>query len=434
MIGRHRTLAAGFLLGALALSQTVVTAPARAESTSAGTYGAAFLAVPIGARAMSTPDVVAGLRPDASMVFGNPAGPARLDNTQVFFSTATWLEELNLSAGSAVIPFDNGLSWSLGSRVLYSGGLQGLDAGGNAVEEASFYDLALSSGLSKRFDEIGFALGAGVTYLREHQPLQTGTAVVFSAGASYEYAGNRFEVMAADFGADLSYEGQKYPIDSRVVLGYGRAFNRTWGTLDVGAQLEVSRSEHKRLEIGGAYHMNRFLTVRSGVQHSFSAPSTSEMPITAGLGFHYNAFSIDYAYTAQDYFPATHTFSFNYGFGRGSHHSPGSMSSFTTPTTSSRESAPAPVAAVPSTVGSSGQSKKGSGVSYLVVAGTHGRLESARAEVRALRLLNVPAVTEKVGGTYRVLIGRYDSLEDANRAANEFLKKGHRFEVIHEQP
>jgi hypothetical protein len=430
MIGRHRTLAAGFVLGALALSQTVITPPAFAQTT-AGTYGAAFLGVPIGARAMSTPDVVAGLRPDASLVFGNLASSARVDHTQVFFSTATWLEDMNLSAGSAVIPLRSaGLTWSLGSRVLYSGGLQGFDASGNVVDESAFYDLALSTGLSKRFDSVGLAIGAGVTYVREHQPLQTGNAVLFSVGASYEYLGNRFEVHATDFGADLSFDGQTYPIDSRVIFGYGRAINRSWGSLDLGAQLEILKSEQKRFQVGGAYHINRFLTVRSGVQHSFNAPSSSEMPITAGLGFHYNAFSIDYAYTAQDYFPATHTFSFNYGFGAGAHSSADASAHTSRAATPRRNE---PVAAVPSPVGSSGQGKNAAGVSYLVVAGTHGRLESARAEVRALRLLNVPAVTEKVGNSYRVLIGRYDSLSAANKAANEFLKKGHRFEVVQEQ-
>jgi hypothetical protein len=427
MIGRHRTLAAGIVLGLSTLLLLIPVVSVKAGEADSGTFGAGFLSVPVGARSMALPDVVAGIRPDASMIFSNPSATANIQSQQVFFSTATWLEDLNLSAASLVIPTEQlGLTWSLGARVLYSGGLYGYDAGGNVVEESSFYDLAMSAGLSKRIGGTGLKLGIGTTYLREHQPVQTGTAVLMSAGASYEFGAHRIDVFAADLGTDLSYSGQNYPIDSRVGIGYGHTLNRAWGALDFGAQMVVTRSENKRVEAGGAYHANRFITIRSGVHHTFDGAPSSEMPITAGLGFNYSGFAIDYAYTSQDFFPATHTFAFTYSFGGATG---GPMGDSGSPPVTT----PSAVKTVPSTAATPTAKKKGTKVTYLIIGGIHGRLESARAEVRALRLLNVPAVVEKTGSHYRVLIGRYDSLEDANRAANGFLKKGHRFEVIHEQ-
>jgi hypothetical protein len=430
MIGRHRTIAAGIFFGMLLLSPFALLTTASADSHSSGTYGASFLRVPIGARVMAVPDVVAGMRPDASMAFSNPSLTADLTSRQVFFSTATWLEDLNLSAASAVIPVERfNLNWSMGTRLLYSGGLQGYDASGTVVEEKTFYDLAVSSGVSKRFDEIGLAVGVGATYLREQQPAQVGSGVVFTVGASYQYREHRVDVLAKDFGGEMKFDSQSYPIDSRVIVGYARNFQRAWGALDVGAQLTASKSDYKRLDVGGAYHINQYFTLRSGVHRTFNGPATSEVPITGGLGVNYSAFALDYAYTSQEFFPATHTFAVTYSFGEGMNTPP--------PGTYGSTGLPAPAKTVTTpvkTVKASAQSKdKKHAVSYLVIGGVHNRLESARAEVRALRLLNVPAVAEKTGGNFRVLVGRYNSLDDANRAANSFLKKGHRFEVIHEE-
>jgi hypothetical protein len=66
-----------------------------------------------------------------------------------------------------------------------------------------------------------------------------------------------------------------------------------------------------------------------------------------------------------------------------------------------------------------------------VVAGRHSRLESASAEVRALQLLKVPAVVQTTSGrSYRVVIARYDTLAEAQKAVKNFEKRGHRFTIV----
>lgn len=423
MLGPHRSLAVTTLLALLIL----VSVPNVHANDSVGVFGASFLSVPVGARTMALPDVVAGIRPDASVMFANPSRTSDIGSREIFFSTATWLDELNLSAASLVIPSrQHGITFSLGTRLLYSGGLQGFDTGGNVVEESSYYDLGISAGLSKQLG-LGLALGGGATYVREAQPAQAGSAVLFSAGASWQRGPHRVDVYAADFGGELKFDDRNYPIESRVVFGYGHTLDRAWGMLDFGAELTATRSDERRIDIGAAYHLNQFVTVRSGAFHNFNGSESSQMPITAGLGFEYNAFAIDYAYTAQEFFPATHTFSLVYAFGQSTMPTSASGPPPVTPVQSQ------PVRTVPSTTGMQQPQSRMGQVTYLLVGGLHSRLESARAEVRALRLLNVPAVTEKTGDRFRVIIGRYDTLEEANRAANSFLKNGHRFEIIHEQ-
>jgi hypothetical protein len=418
------------------LSLLLFTAPVPAGATEAdiGTYGAAFLQIPVGARLMATPDVVAGMRPDASFLFSNPALLAGLERREIFLSSASWLEDLSVNAVSAVVPLSSyGLNWSLGSRIVYSGGLQGYNAASQVVDEQSYYDVAFTTGLSRRFESVGLSVGADVTYIREHLFPQDGNGYTFSLGASYERAGNRFDVFARDLGGTISFAGNSYPIDARYVLGYGRALRRTWGTLDLGTQVTFSRSQYKRLQFGASYAVNSYFTLRSGFDHAFQAPDNAPMPLSAGLGFHFGDFNLDYAYTSQQYFSATHTFSIGFQFGR-----PGGGGDMPMPRPVKAEKAPVRNPGLATPVEPKQQPKPVTPkaappkTSYLIIAGIHGRLESANAEVHALRLLKIPAVTEETSAGYRVVIARFSTLKSANAALDDYAARGHRFTLITE--
>jgi len=424
----------------------------------AGTFGAAFLRIPVGAKAMTLPGVVAGMRPDASMIFSNPAVLAEISAGEVYLSRANWLDDLSLNAIGLVVPAPLDLKWSFGSRLLYSGGLKGYDAAGQVVSEDSYYDLDFSTALSRRFTGIGLGVGVGVTYLREHLPQENGRGVVFSLGTSYQRSGHRVELVAEDIGGALSFPSRDYPIDSRYGIGYGRSFRPAWGVFDVGTQMSFSRSKAKRFRIGAAYLANPFLTLRTGFEHVFSAPETSQMPVSAGFGFHFGALTLDYAYTSQEYFSSTHTVSFLYSFGLSPggdamrpntrRRSEGRKPPVAQPVTTAKATAKAqprptdqekpvakPADPKPAQDAAAGKNKpeKGASGGFAVIAGVHSRMESAQAEVRALRLLKIPAVVDKSGGHLRVLIAKYGSRKKAEKALAKFRKKGHVFRVVAEE-
>ncbi len=110
----------------LALLATVVlfalTTPAQAADeagSGAGVFGAPFLRIPIGARLMASPDVIAGMQPDASLTFSNPAFTASLTGTELFVSTSSWLDDLRFSAASVAFPVGSGTTvLSVGTRLL----------------------------------------------------------------------------------------------------------------------------------------------------------------------------------------------------------------------------------------------------------------------------------------------------------------------------
>jgi hypothetical protein len=373
------------------------------------------------------------MEPDASLVFSNPAAVGHLSRGQLFFSRASWLEDLSLNAGSVVLPVTSyDLKWSLGTKLLYSGDLKGYNESNQVVAEESYYGLAFQTGVSKRFAPLGLSLGLGVSYFREHLPLETGDGFAFSLGASYQYRGHRVDFFANDLGGKIAFEGRDYPLDSRYVLGYGHIFRSGAGRFDVGGQVTISRSQVNRLQLGGAFHFHRFFTLRGGMDRPMGSTSHSQMPVTAGLGFHYGNLMVDYAFASQEYFSNTHTFSVGFLFGDAS------------PAGRTADGGAVPVAPI----GSPEAGSKNSGeamtdsperlvqaqtdqvtTSFEILAGVHSRAESAQAEMRALQLLKMPASVENDGERFRVVVGKFDSLEKANAALARLESKGHRFTI-----
>ena len=96
----------------------------------------------------------------------------------------------------------------------------------------------------------------------------------------------------------------------------------------------------------------------------------------------------------------------------------------TTPITTPAEKVGEPIAGTPA-------KSKPVVQSYLVVAGRHSRIGSARAEARALHLLKVPAVVEATStGSYRVIIERCQTLARAEKVVESYENKGHRFTIL----
>ena len=435
-----------FLLAAL----QAPSAPLAADN-GAGTYGAPFLRIPVGARLTTSPDVVAGMTPDASMAFSNPAFLAGVPG-EVFFSTANWLDEMRYSAASAAVPLGGGSTrLGLGATFLYSGDLQGYDSQLNVVAEDSYYDVASVVSVSHQFARTGLSLGGGVTVLRQHQWSANGNGYAFSLGAAYALGPNLIHASALNFGGRVRFESTSYEVDPRAILGVGRVFDTSFGQLFAGVQMDYTQVVGQRLQIGVDYQLNRLFTLRTSLPDALSAQDGGA-PFTAGLGFRYGAVRLDYAYTPQEYFGSSHTFSVGFGFGQGAWGGAHAAPQETAAEPAREEARPAAPATAPVIAPSQVQSRppvettvppavpakppaarSEPPMSWLVVAGTHGRVESAQAEVRALTLLKLPATLQAIGGgRYRVLVGRYDSEADGRKALARFADKGHRFELVQE--
>jgi hypothetical protein len=417
------------LVRAIALGAAVVAAagPVRAQ-TGAGTYAAPFLKIPVGARLMSSPDAVAGLSPDASLMYSNPAFLSGVSRTEVFVSSAEWLDNLVFSAAGVAVPVGDGSTvLAFGTTFLYSGNLKGYNDALAVVTEESYYNVGFDATVSHALRGTGFSVALGATYLREHVYPQTGTGYAFHAGASYRNGRNLLHLSARDLGSSVTYDAGTWDVAPEIVAGGGRVFDSRVGQFFAGAQVASSDAYGTRVQLGVDYQINTMFTLRSGVSNNIDIGEA--IPFNAGFGLHYGAMTVEYAYTPQEFFSSTHTFSLLYSFGSGGRGTGRPVTvpagDFAPPVAKS-EPVPAPQPSRPAQAGPT------QGPVYVLVAGSHAWLESARAEARALELLQIPAKVEAEGTRYRVVVGRYDSRTSADKALAQYKSLGHVFSLVKE--
>ncbi len=416
---------------ALGIAIVAIAGPVRAQQ-GAGTYAAPSLKIPVGARLMSSPDAVAGMRPDASLMYSNASFLAGMTHDQLFVSTAQWLDNMTFSAAGVAVPVGRGGTvLSFGTTFLYSGTLQGYNDALAVVTQESFYSAGFDASVAHAFRGTGISVAFGATYIREHVYPQDGSGVVYNAGASYWLGPNLFHIAARDLGGSVRFDSGTWDIAPEIVGGGGHIFNSPVGQFFAGAQVANSDAYGTRFQFGLDYEINPMITLRSAVTNTIN--EVDGVPFNAGFGFHYGPVTMDYAYTPQQYFSSTHTFSLSYSFGA---QSGGRASTPVTvpagdfaPPVPSADPVPPPM---PMNRAAPAAPKGAHATVYVLVAGSHAWLESARAEARALELLKVPAKVESEGTHFRVVVARYDSRDAAEKALASYRSQGHVFRIVAE--
>jgi hypothetical protein len=397
--------------------------PARAQEAGAGS--ASFLRIPVGARLMASPDVVAGMRPDASLLYSNPAFLGALDTKELFVSSSQWLDQVSFSSFGAALPLGTHNTLGIGTTLLYSGGLQGYDAATNIVSSESYYDLALDLALAHHFSATGLSVAGGMTYVREHLAgVSDGTGFAFNAGASYWRGRNLFHAAVRDAAGSVSFSSGTWDIASEWMAGAGRVFNSAAGQFFAGMQASTSDAYGKRVRFGVDYAISAAFTIRGGLDDDLDA-AQGGTSVNAGLGMRYGAFALEYAYTPQDYFSSSHTFSLAYRFGAhdGPHTGVTVPEGDLAPPVPDVKETPAPgPAALPKAAPSS--------TVFVLVAGSHATRASAEEEERTLGLLAIRASVESEGPRFRVVIGRFASFDEADRARIKYRAQGHEFLIV----
>ncbi len=419
---RYRARLWGTILLALVAAAVLLTAiPAFAGEEYAGTYGAPSLRIPVGAKLMSSPDILAGMEPDASLLFSNPAFLSGVSSPQVFLSTSNWLEEMRLSAISASLPSRYwGLSFSGGATLLYSGGLKGYDNALNVIAEESLYDMAVTGAVIKNVESVGLSLSIGGTYLRQHLFPADGSGLAMTVGAVYQRGGNTIHMLAKNIGGNVKFPDARYNIDSERIAGYGRTLSTNLGEVMTGVQMVYSSAAPTRLELGLGYRFNHLFSIRTSMKDVTDSRSEG-FNLDAGFSIRYNQITVDYGYTPHEYFASTHTVSLAFSF-RGPGGGPGiihdSDDSKSTPATPPVKKPVEPVskAAVVQIVPTEKANTKvvpPANTEFLLVCGTYSWEAGARDEARALELQGITASVRLVDKRYLVVLGQYENRQKA---------------------
>lgn len=271
-----------------------------------------FLGIGVGSKAIGMGGAFVATANDASALYWNPAGAARVQSSQAMFTHSKWIADIDFNWAGATI--NMGSAGTLGASFMY------LDYGDMEVtnyneqegtgEMFSAKDMCL--GLSYAYSLTDrFSVGATVKYIREGIWNCSASGVAVDLGIMFVSDLNNLRIGAAitNFGTDMQMTGkdllfqhdndqQHYGNNDQVMAMYRTDYFPLPMAFKVGVGMEVlSLEDHKidvdadinypsdnssSMNIGMEYKFMNFLSLRGGYKSIFL--SNSEEGLCLGVG------------------------------------------------------------------------------------------------------------------------------------------------------
>lgn len=307
------------LVLALALLALPAASHAAAEFEKVGTIGAQFLKIGVGARAQAMGGAFVSVADDASAIYWNPAGVARINKTVLNINHLSWLADISFTQAAYVfeLSFIPG-KLAINARSLY-------------MDEQAVRTVFRPEGTGKSFDNGDVAVGltyarsftdkfsAGVSWNFLQSTLATyeATAYTFDFGTLYDtgYRSLRIGMAIQNIGSEMQFldDSVKMPTVFRVGMSMN-LYESDTHLLISAAEFSHPPDNNERASWGMEYGFKEFFFARGGYQFRYDLESFS-----AGLGFKvatgFNSESrVDYAYTDMGELSPVHRVSIDFRF------------------------------------------------------------------------------------------------------------------------
>ena len=286
-----------------------------------GTFDGQFLKIPIGARATAMGGAFVAVADDASSVYWNPAGIARLTGNIVSVNHLNWVADINMTQGSYVfsLGFLPGmLAFSV--RSLYMDD-QEVTTVFQPDGDGTFFDAGYSSFGLTYARSLTDKFSVGVTGSLIHAGLDdlSSNAVAFDIGTLYDtgFRSLKIGMEIANMGTELSYlsgsENGRLPIMFRVGASINMVNSLDHQVLATG-EFSHPPDNKERLNAGGEYAFKDFFFVRGGYNFGYDVENLS-----GGLGIKFpsslsSETRFDYSYTDLSELSGAHRFSLEVHF------------------------------------------------------------------------------------------------------------------------
>lgn len=306
---------------ALAIGLVATAPPAGATEIfeKVGTIGGQFLKIGVGARASAMGEAFTAIADDASTVYWNPAGLARLQGNIIAFHHAAWPAQLDLNQGTYVfsVKFIPGML-AVHARALTMDPVKRTDTT-HPEGDGTFFDAgSVSFGVTygRSFTD-KFSAGVTGNFVQESLADLNASTATFDFGVLYDtgFRSLRLGMSIANIGAELKFieDTVKMPIVFR--LGSSMKLVQSGPHAFVSA-IEFSHppDNAERANWGGEYGFRDFMFLRGGYKFNYDTEG-----LTAGAGVKFPASvastaKIDYAFNDFKTLGDVHRFSLEFDF------------------------------------------------------------------------------------------------------------------------
>jgi len=324
----------GFL-GALSLIMLVLFASQgiTQEVKKVGTSAATFLRIPVGVRGAAMGGAFVSIADDASAMFWNPGGVARIEKKSVFVDYTSWLPGLNFSYFGFVLPVESFGVLGVNVTALTSDEMvvttidQPMGTGETFTANSVAVGVVYARNLTDRF-----SIGANFKFINESILNSSATGFAFDIGTLYDtpFPGVRLGVSISNFGTNMRIDGEDLNIrvdiapdqqgNNQSVVGRLRTDDFSAPLLmRVGLSWDALRGESNRLTIavdglnpndnaqsvnvGGEYALfNEMLVLRAGFNELFLQDREKGLTLGAGINLqNVGGVEVSGGYAFQDF-------------------------------------------------------------------------------------------------------------------------------------
>ncbi len=342
--------------------------------TKVGTAGAQFLKIGVGARALGMGEAFAAVANDASALYWNPAGIARMKRPEIVFNHTKWVGDISEEYLGYTHPLGSTGTLGVQMTLLTMGSMQVTTVDdpstteredeGEGLPKFSANDVAAGVTYARSFTD-KFSLGFSMKYIRESIWEMSSNGVGFDVGTLYNtgWRSVRLGMSLANFGPDMKFGGRNldqnialiewgpnageqpyiikttpYPMPLRFRVGTAfEPLNKNPHRLTIAMDLSHPNDGTEKFDVGAEYTWNNLASLRAGykydpdsrykttitpvggVAHVINGNKSNMDNFSAGAGFNHKltgkmTAKLDYAYTSQGYLESVHRFTLGLGF------------------------------------------------------------------------------------------------------------------------
>lgn len=298
------------------------------DVTKVGITAAPFLEIGVGAKAYGMGGAFVGTADDASALYWNPSGIARLPRSEGTFVHIDWLADINFDFIGFVLPAGRIGSFGLSITSLSMDDMlvRTEDRPTGTGEYFKTGSLAIGASYAINLTD-RFSIGFTGKYLREQiwKEVATGLAIDIGTLFTTNFHGLRIGATLSNFGTDMQMAGEDllvyHDIDQTQLGNNDKIFaelqTEAWPlplTFQVGVAMEVWQSGVNRLTVaadavqptdntesinlGAEYALREWVFLRAGYRNLFLRDSEEGLTLGAGtmLRFGTMKLKVDYSY------------------------------------------------------------------------------------------------------------------------------------------
>jgi hypothetical protein len=294
---------------AMGLLVLMLFATAFAETAlAAGTTGATFLQLGIGARPEGMGGAGVALADDANALHINTAGMVQISNQQVTLMHNEWLLDTKQEYISYVTRRGD---QAFGGSLVYMdfGSQLGYTASNTFTGAFRPISYAMMIATSRKLSN-DLSVGLGLEYIKEKIADANGSAWALDAGALYTPKGSpfRYGLALQNFGTKikLGTTADRLPLTLRA----GVAYHVPKKPLTIAADWYGIRHDKPEFHAGAEYIIANMVALRAG----YNSANDLDKKYTFGVGFSHQNYALDYAFVPMGVFGDSHRFSFTANF------------------------------------------------------------------------------------------------------------------------